>query len=142
MVVIILVVVIAIFPRTDASETEQADRTPTREAEKLVEIANHSGAYVTWYIDQATEVCKENYLDDYCRPAVYELTESEPCGLMPVKRTDWPADLPDGKPYFIRMESGRGITTGYKQISYGSRYEELPDQQQVFYCWADFGILR
>ena len=141
-----MVVLIALVPTNDDPETGKENTGTKTEAqqagEDLTKIANHSGAYVAWYVDQVSPLCKEYYAADACRPAVYELQDSPVCGVMPLKRLrDW-SDLPNGPIYFVRMESGRGITTGYKEISYGVRYQDFPPPSEVFLCWDDVGILQ
>ena len=143
-VVLVLFVLISVIPESEATRDE-VEETPIQAVEKnedLADIANHSGKMVAWYVDKVTPLCKENYLESYCRVAVYELKKAEPCGLMPVQRINWPAELPDGKFYFVKLESTRGVLTGYRQISSGARYNELPKQEQVFHCWDDLRIMR
>jgi hypothetical protein len=140
----VLVLIIALAPESEGlpDEVQETPAQAVEKSEDLATIANHSGQFVAWYVDKVTPLCKENYLESYCRVAIYELEKGEPCGLMPIQRINWPAALPDGKFYFVKLESTRGVLTGYRQISSGARYSELPKQEQVFHCWDDLRIMR
>ena len=150
-VLVVIIIVILVAPESESPRASQdlapAQPTIVNKAEtvgydeELAETALHAGKFVTWYVGQVTPLCEEYYSKSSCRVAVWELKKGEPCGAMPVKRLDWPARLPDGEFYLVQMESARSLT-GYRQISSGARYDELPEQEAVFRCWNQFGIMQ
>ena len=150
--ILVLILIIALAPESEGQKQERmaeerreaAEEAETKTVgfdENLAETALHAGKFVTWYVDQMAPLCEEYYAKSSCRVAVWELKKGEPCGAMPVKRLDWPARLPDGEFYLVQMESATSLT-GYRQISSGARHGELPEQEAVFRCWGQFGIMQ
>ena len=103
---------------------------------ELAEIALHSGEFVKWYVGQVQPLCNQYYGQPNCIPVVREVKLGSTCGARVAGQVSWPSDLPDGKIYLVEMHSVQGDPPRYRQISPGSRYNELPDYQVLFDCWG------
>lgn len=137
-VAMVMVLIIVLIPKSEGLPPQAVEKSAD-----LANIANHSGKFVVWYVDQITPLCEESYGKGYCTPVVMHLTktETELCGVMPDGQIEWPTSLADGEFYYVEMHFIGG-GTGYGQISAGARHNEIPDQETVFRCWDRFGILR
>ena len=103
---------------------------------ELAEIAQHSGEFVKWYVGQVQPLCNQYYGQPNCIPVVREVKLGGTCGARVAGQVSWPSDLPDGRIYLVEMRSVQGDPPRYRQISPGSRYNELPDYQVLFDCWG------
>ena len=112
--------------------------------EELAEIANHSGRYVKWYLGKVTRLCYEEYRPEYCLPEVYRVIKGGECGAILSSEVgrDERNNLPDGQFYFVQLVDAWGDVTGYRGISSGSRYDELPEQNYLFACWLAQGKIK
>ena len=127
-----LVVILALV--CCGQETDSPGYIP---GDEMREIALDSGRWATYYIDLVTPWCEEHYGEAKCIVAVYELVKGRECGWQISHETDWPADLPDGKIYFIHMVDADGLPTGYQTISSGKKFSEVGDVSHD--CWEAVG---
>ena len=135
-VVVAIAALLAGFPLVSCGQGADAlDYSP----EEIQEIASDSGRWTAYYIDMVTPWCEENYGEENCIVAVYELIEGGQCGWKIDRKLDWPSNLSSSKIYFIHMVDAGGAPTGYQTISAGKRWltdASIPDSHD---CWKASG---
>ena len=104
-------------------------------SDNLQDIALHAGRFVKWYVDKVQPLCNQYYGRLNCIPIVQEVKLGGTCGARVTGQVPWPSDLPDGRIYLVEMHSAQGDPPRYRQISPGSRHDELPDRQLLSDCW-------